>query len=320
MTIMIRVLSCQGQALIQDAGRPEARAHACPVGGAADLYGFRCAQALIGQSTDTPAIELTLGRFAFEVFSESRDKSLAMGYAGAAHNCSINGKPHPPWTSANLCHGDRVELIANHRSLRSYLTFAAQFKDIDHWMGSVATALSVGRGGYRGRALEVGDQIALQSPCSRPPSSLCWTAIPKDSARIPVLPGPQADHFRAADIRHFYRQSWRISANSDRRGIRLEGTPLSGPITAGLISEPVIPGAVQILPDGQPLILMHDGPTTGGYPKIGQLSQPALARLAQKAPGDMIRCEPQDIHSARRHWQQWQELLSQLNKAVIPCD
>lgn len=319
MSLSIQLIDCQGQMLIQDAGRPQARLHACPVGGAADIYAYRSAQALIGNPSDAPAIECTLGRLAFEVLSDDPTQALALGFAGSAHECSVNGEAHPPWTSLRLYHGDRLELISNHRSLRSYLTFAADCDDIDHWMGSAATALSVARGGYLGRALQAGDRLSLQRPRQCPIRSLSWAAIPKPNSRIAVLPGPQIDHFTEADVRQFYRQSWRISANSDRRGIRLEGPPLSGPISAGLISEPVIPGAVQILPDGQPLILMQDGPTTGGYPKIGQLSQASLARLAQKAPGAMIRCEAQTVEHARLHWQKWQQQLESLSSATVAC-
>lgn len=320
MSFTIRLLDCQGQMLIQDAGRPQARLHACPVGGAADQYAYRCAQALIGNAPDAPAIECTLGRLAFEVIGQDPKRELVMGLAGAAHECSVNGKDQPCWTSLRLYHGDRIELIANHRSLRSYLSFAAECVNLDRWMGSVATALSVKRGGFCGRALQAGDELALESPRAGPTRSLHWSAIPKPSPRMSVLPGPQIDRFEASDIRHFFRQSWRVSANSDRRGIRLEGVPLSGPITAGLISEPVIPGAIQVLPDGQPLILMQDGPTTGGYPKIGQLTQASLARLAQIAPGDRIRCEKQHIESARLRWQQWQKALGELDSATVICD
>lgn len=310
----IQIRSCQGLALIQDYGRPAARQHACPIGGAADIYGFRCAQALAGNPANTPAIELTLGRLELEY---SGTQALTLAFAGDAHECAINGEAQPSWSTLTLRAGDCLSLLSNHRGLRSYLAFAAEWHDLDIWMDSAATLLAVKRGGHQGRSLEAGDELILTSPRSGHARSLPWSAIPKSSCRIAVLPGPQATNFCKTDIRHFYRQPWRISAKSDRRGIRLEGPPLSGPITAQLISEPVVPGAVQILPDGQPLILMQDGPTTGGYPKIGQLTQPALARLAQKVPGDIIRCEKQDIQSARQQWQDWQQQLDSLPSLLI---
>lgn len=318
--LAIRVLSSQGQALIQDSGRPAARQHACPVGGAADIVGLRCAQLLASNPADAPALELTFGRLEFECVGAERSGPFTMGYAGDAHDCVINGDLQPPWSTLTLRTGDHVSLVANHCGLRSYLSFAATWRDLDTWMGSVATLLAVKRGGYQGRSLEAGDRLNFESPRLCPARSLSWSAIPKTSRRIAVLPGPQAASFCESDIQHFYRQSWRISANSDRRGIRLEGPPFNGPVTAELISEPVVPGAIQILPDGQPLILMQDGPTTGGYPKIGQLTQPALARLAQKVPGDLIRCEKQDIQQARLQWQRWQDQLDSLASAMIDLD
>jgi allophanate hydrolase subunit 2 len=165
-------------------------------------------------------------------------------------------------------------------------------------MGSRSTFLPAGFGGHLGRALKVGDVL----PCGTPagPVRVLRARAPSNAQEAPfrVVAGPQASEFDDAGLAAFFAGTYRVGAASDRRGLRLRG-PAVTHAQSGLPSQGVLPGAVQVPPDGQPIILGWDGPVTGGYPVIAAIISADLPRLAQLRPGDAVRFVTVELERAR---------------------
>jgi biotin-dependent carboxylase-like uncharacterized protein len=153
-------------------------------------------------------------------------------------------------------------------------------------LGSRATDLPSGFGGAAGRALRAGDRLAVRTS----PGEVAPRASPPQShaaqATLRVVLGPQADHFERELIARFLSSAWRVGPASDRVGCRLEGEPLRHLGPAEILSDGMVPGSIQVPPDGQPIVIAADGPTTGGYPKIATVVTADLPLLAQLVPGE----------------------------------
>jgi allophanate hydrolase subunit 2 len=165
-------------------------------------------------------------------------------------------------------------------------------------MGSRSTFLPGAFGGHQGRALQAGDCLTLgetggevRLQRAQPPTDEC-------AAPLHVVAGPQAGWFDDAGLAAFFEGCFRVEAASDRRGLRLSGPRVSHARTE-LPSQGVLPGAIQVPPDGQPIILGWDGPVTGGYPVIAAVVTADWPRLAQLRPGDAVRFVTVEIEAAR---------------------
>ena len=153
-------------------------------------------------------------------------------------------------------------------------------------LGARATDLQSGFGGLLGRALRAGDQLGV-AQANAPGTPVESVAAPHaTSVTVRVVLGPQADYFAASMLERFLAGSFRIGATSDRVGCRLEGEPLRHQGPAEILSDGMLPGSIQVPPDGQPIVMLNDGPTTGGYPKIATVITADLPLLAQLVPGE----------------------------------
>jgi biotin-dependent carboxylase-like uncharacterized protein len=291
---MIRVIRATGFTTVQDLGWRGYRSIGLPQGGAADRTSLQVANVLVGNRTGAAALELALGQltvgfeaptwFALTGASEGILASRPIG-AGQVHRA---------------LEGQELALTAGSGARFGYLAVAGGLA-VDQVLGSRSTYLPSGLGGFRGRRLQVDDQLPI-GPAIDPPS---LTVVPGALAQptlgpIRITAAPQSQLFPDAAHRTLVDHPYRISAASDRMGTRLTGPPLPIRMTATLPSESTCLGAIQVPDDGQPIVVLMDGPTVGGYPKIGAVIGADLDRFAQTPLGEAVRFTWVSVAEARR--------------------
>ncbi|MGQ9370912.1 biotin-dependent carboxyltransferase family protein [Azospirillum sp. ST 5-10] len=270
---------------LQDAGRVGFQRFGVSVAGAADPLLHAVANALVGNGPAEGAIEFTLSGDTLRV----EDGGCRLAVAGDVE-LTIDGATAAPWRSHRLDAGQTVRVGLLRAGLRGYLAVAGGFA-VAPVLGSVATHLRSRLGGLSGDRLQAGDRLALRA--AAPPASgerrLDPDALPRRGDVLRVVPGPQDDHFTAAGMAAFLEGTYRVGHESDRMGCRLEGPPIAHARGFDITSDGVPPGAVQVPGTGQPIVMLADRQTTGGYPKIACVITPDIAVLAQKRPGQTVR-------------------------------
>ena len=281
---------------VQDAGRPGWTHLGVPVGGACDQSSLAIANLLAGNPSGAAALEMTLVGGTYRATAQ-----LRIGLAGAdlGGHLRETGRPLAPGRAHVLAAGSTIAFpgVAEVRAgARAYIALPGGI-DVPAVLGSRATALASGFGGVEGRAVRGGDIIpaARQERVDGTWPPAIWPAEPGDldtDGAIRVIAGPWG---RVDDL---IGRSWRVGAGSDRIGLRLEGEPIDPIGLPALPSFGVVPGAVQLPPDGIPIVLLADAQTTGGYPVIAVAIAADMARLAQLRPGAEFRFEEVSIESA----------------------
>ncbi|WP_444984343.1 biotin-dependent carboxyltransferase family protein [Halomonas mongoliensis] len=275
-------------ALLQDAGRFGVRRLGVTQGGAADLHGWAWANRLAGNPWGTAALEVTFGGLTLVA-----ERDLTLAVAGADLGATLDGEPLPLWERITCREGQRLVFAAPANGLRAYLAVAGGFV-AEPVLGSVACVVREGLGGFDGRGskLAVGDRLTVGEPAS---GALSPAAAPAEArldyrvpARLALLPGAQIGDFTGQSLYRAFNTAWRVDDRADRMGVRLTGPRLACRI-ASLVSEGIGLGAVQVPPDGQPIALLNDRQTIGGYPRLGALTPLSASRLAQCLPGQEVR-------------------------------
>lgn len=274
--------------LLQDAGRFGVRHLGVTQGGAADWNSMSWANWLLGNGLDVPVIEITLGGFALIA---EEDSLLAL--AGADLGAQIDGQPLAPWRSFKLGKGQTLRFTQPLLGARAYLAAPGGF-DAPKVLGSSATVVREELGGLDGMGLS----LAKGSALSYHGESLLVREMPlalrpdlKSSAPLDLVLGAQIGQFSGQSLFDVFNSAWTLDSRADRMGIRLLGKALEYQ-GQPMISEGIPLGAVQVPPDGQPIVLLNDRQTIGGYPRLGALTPLALARLAQGLPGAQVRLRP----------------------------
>jgi len=290
---MIRVERAGACDLVMDLGRPGWGALGVPAGGAADAAALAAANRLVGNDTAAAGLEITLsGPLLFF------PAGAVVALTGARFAATRSSGAAVAWNETLLlAAGESLDLGPAQDGCRAWLAVRGGLM-VPPLMGSRSTFLPAGFGGHQGRALQAGDQLAV-SPASggvrlmraQPPA-----AVPDLPLR--VVPGPQAGQFDDAGLAAFFGGRYRVDTASDRRGVRLKGPAVTHARRA-LASQGVLPGAIQVPPDGQPIILGWDGPVTGGYPVIAAVIATDLPRLAQRRPGDTVHFSTLEVEIAR---------------------
>lgn len=290
---MIEVLRAGLCDLVMDLGRPGRRTLGVPAGGAADSPALAAANCLVGNDATAAGLEIVLSGPLLQ-FPQGGVAALT-GARFAARRSS--GAPVKWNETLVLAAGETLSLEQAEAGCRCWLAVRGGLM-VPRVMGSRSTFLPSGFGGYGGRALQAGDAL----PCGSPGNSMrLLRASPPPGGpggSVRVVAGPQAGLFDDAGLAAFFCRPYRVEAASDRRGLRLSGVPV-GHRRAGLSSQGMLPGVIQVPPDGQPIILGWDGPVTGGYPVIAAVITADLPRLAQLKPGDAIRFVTVEVEVAR---------------------
>ncbi|WP_106765819.1 biotin-dependent carboxyltransferase family protein [Paenibacillus faecalis] len=284
---------------VQDSGRIGYGKFGVSVSGAMDHISHRTANWLVGNHEDEATLELTWSGFTAEF---GQDQWVAI--TGADFSPAIEGVSVPMWRPVFVRKGSRLTFHKPVSGCRAYLAVAGGM-DVPEVMGSRSTYLRAGIGGFHGRALQPGDVLDVRAGGFSAPAtrlnkgdffySVKWS-IPaavflKDDHQpiIRVIRGNQFDDFDAESRRSLFDQTFQVTSQSDRMGYRLSGSPLRLSTPKEYISEAVTPGTVQVPADGQPIILMADCQTHGGYPKIAQVASVDIPLVAQVPPGGCIR-------------------------------
>lgn len=294
---MIRVLNPGMLTTIQDGGRYGYQRFGVPVCGAMDAQALAVANLLVGNSPTEGALELTaLGpTIRFE-----SDNIFAL--AGADFSPTLNGVPVPTGYAVPAHGGDVLECGAAKDGFRGYIAFSGGL-DVPVLLESKSTCLPAKFGGFHGRALQKNDVIAFSSPqywikgLSHRKARLNYDP----GAPVRVVLGPQADAFSREGLDTFFSSEYRVGNNSDRMGSRLEGAEirLKAGVSPNILSDGVAMGSIQV-PNGQPIVMMADRQTTGGYVKLGCVITVDLPLMAQRRPGDKVRFVPVTLEEAQR--------------------
>lgn len=281
-------------ATIQDGGRRGSQRAGLTEGGAADEHAFCWANKLLDNPLDAACIEILLGNF---VATISSDATIAI--TGAEMEFSINGVAASNWSTHRLKAGDRLSFKTARTGLRSYLAIVGGWQT-PTFFGSRSIVVREKLGGFDGGKLKEGNALPFTAHEHRRQRQLLPNCIPDYNAPLTlhIVPGYQYDAFTGLDRRRLTSSNYTISNRIDRMGYRLEGPPIM-PTIDGVISEGIAMGAVQVPMDGQPIVLLRDRQTIGGYPKIGCVSSLSCSRLSQRGAGTLINFQFIDLATAQ---------------------
>ncbi len=287
--IRVRVVKPGLFTTVQDLGRGGYQRFGVPVGGAMDQLAHRVVNRLVGNSDAAAGLEITLGgpELLFE-----REGVIALG--GGDLSPALDGHSLPMWTAVRVTAGARLVFGMRRSGARAYLAMAGGL-DLPPVLGSRSTDLRDRLGGLEGRRLAA-DDVLSGGPPARPLTDLVGRALPTpvrpEYPREPTLravAGPQAESFHPEALEVLRTARYMVTPRSDRMGYRLTGPPLTHAAASDIVSDATPFGAVQVPGSQQPILLMADRQTTGGYPKIAVVVSADLPMAAQLAPGDALR-------------------------------
>lgn len=290
-------------ALLQDAGRFGVRHLGVTQGGPADLHAWAWANRLAGNTWNTAALEITFG--GLELVA---DRDLTIALTGANLGIRHNQQSAPMWRTLAIRAGDTLTFGTPVNGLRAYLAVAGGFCG-DAVLGSTACVVREQLGGFdgQGNSLREGDTLPVHQTATTPTDQLAPDSEQRDYRQtntLDLLPGAQIAAFTGRSLFDAFNSEWQVDQRADRMGVRLTGPRLHCAI-GSLVSEGISLGAVQVPPDGQPIALLNDRQTIGGYPRLGNLTPLAASRLAQCMPGQTVRLRAAGIDSALRQHRQF---------------
>ncbi len=274
---------------IQDLGRSGYRRFGINTGGVMDRAAARIINILLGNDENEAVIEMHFP--AADIHFRS-DVIFALG--GAEFGAELDGYPLEPWRPVFAPADSKIKFTRKMSGSRAYLAVKGGFK-LEHWLGSSSTNLAAVTGGVEGRKLRTGDVLELRQSYGKPPHNISNVRI--SSSLLPryssfptarIVAGAEFDRLPAADQDLLTKQDLSISNASDRMGFRLLGEPLSLSEPLELLSSAVDFGTIQLLPDGQLIVLMADHQTTGGYPRLAHVISRDLPLLAQLGANDKV--------------------------------
>ena len=292
----IRVIRPGLLTTVQDLGRWGHQATGVPVAGPMDTFSHRLANQLVNNAASAATLEITLIGPDLEF-----ESAAAIALTGADFEITCAGRIVPIGATFVVGAGERVQFGRRRAGARVYMAVAGGLQT-PPVLGSRSTHLVSRTGGVKGRALVAGDTLPIERDVMQPPlRRALGLTLPGNRARLRVLPGPQVDWFAPDALAVLSSVSFRISPRSNRMGYRLQGPPLTRKRTDEPISEPLAFGAIQVPAAGEPILLMADRQTAGGYPQIGSVISADLPIAAQLSPGDFIEfaiCTRQEATTA----------------------
>ena len=269
---------------VQDEGRAGYRRLGVSAAGALDAPALRRANAALGNPPAAAGLECTVAGPTLLFLRPTRFALAGADLGARLERSDLGPWPVPPAIGVLARAGNVLTFTGRRSGCRAYLAFAGGLA-VPLVLGSRATDLGAGFGGWQGRALRTGDLLGVGPPGRDPSVPPEAAAQADDEAVVRVVLGPQADHFPPSALERFLGEAWTVGPSSDRTGCRLVGPVLEHAGPAEIVSDGMVPGAIQIPPDGQPIVMLADGPTTGGYPKLAAVVSADLPRLAQLLPG-----------------------------------
>ena len=315
----MRVVKAGLLTTLQDRGRDGCAMLGVGRAGAMDDVALRLANALVGNEAGAAVLEITLigPRLQF-------DAAATIALTGAELGAHADAAEIEMWRPVAVAGGTVLDVGTARRGARAYLAVRGGF-GVEPVLGSFSTDVNAGLGPLAGRALRDGDELlASPQPLSRGERGFKgnWSLDPRpwfDADAMHPVHLIRGAHFDALDTRSraaIFSEEFHITSDSNRVGFRLDGPRLALAAPLELVSEPVTSGTLQLPPGGQPIALMAEHPTIGGYPRIGQVAAIDLPRLAQRRPGDAVRFEEVDLDAAQTRYLERERELARLIAAI----
>lgn len=305
---MLTLLSAGPLSLIQDLGRTGHQHLGVSPGGPMDMHAFLWANRLLDNPMNTSCIEITVG-----MFNARFEQYTTFALTGADMNATLNGTPISAWQSYHASPGDVLVLKGARFGLRAYLAVKAGF-NVPTVLQSTATVIRDELGGLdtRGKALCAQDTLPYSAtpPIIRRQVPAVFIPDYPSQVVLDCIASYQFAWFSSDQHHQFFHSEYTLTNHSDRMGARLSGTPIPCH-QQRLVSEGIALGSVQIPPDGQPIILMRDRQTIGGYPKLGCLSARSINTLAQCQPGTTITFRLLPLEQAIEQQREFQQFFRQ---------
>ncbi len=299
---------------IQDLGRYGYQKYGIPPSGAMDGFALQIANILVGNKRNEAALEITSAGFS-AIFQGECEIAIT----GADLGATLNGKAITPWQSFHIQNGDVLKFEKVKTGCRAYLSVGGGW-DVPKILGSKSTYTRANIGGYHGRKLKNADVIEIGKSYHfafrnvKIPSHIVPTY---SNHKVRVILGPESNRFSKKEINKFLSSSYRLTGQSDRMGYRLSGPTLRAKRGKhDILSNGVLLGAIQVPPDGQPIVMMSDHQTVGGYAKISTVISADIPLLAQLKPGDNLSFKHVSFEEARKAYLSMQNILDLLEKQI----
>lgn len=318
---MLKIIKSGLQTTVQDLGRYGFQKYGVIASGVMDPYAHRIANLLAGNEEHAAALEITLVGPAIEFHAEA-----FIALCGGDLSPKINGTEVGMWRTIAVQKGDTLTFGAPRTGCRTYLAVSGGLA-VPTVMNSKSTYIRAGIGGFQGRALQAGDEVELTPLSPERAEALChvkneeidWLIPPLRYSTNPIIrmmKGRQFHLFNSDSKKQIFTDSFSVSPHSDRMGYRLEGTGLFLEEPSELISEAVAFGSIQVPSDGNPIVLLADRQTTGGYPKIGQVISVDLPLISQLKPGEQLRFQEVSLKEAQALYIEHEQQIRQLKMAI----
>ena len=313
----IKILDAGLLTTVQDLGRYGFQRYGVSASGVMDEYSAKIANKLVGNKVGEAVLETTLKGVQIEFL-----QNTAVAITGGNCDVTLNGTKIELWQSYLVNRGDILKMGICRSGLRNYLAFAGGI-DVPIIMNSKSTNLKAKVGGFNGRKLMTGDILSVGVGSLETPLTLNKHYIPTYSKdiKVGVILGQQDDHFTEAGIKTFLNETYTVTQESDRMGIRLSsvsGATIEHKNGADIISDGITFGAIQVPGSGQPIVMMADRQTTGGYTKIGNVISSDLAKLAQATPGTKVKFVEYTLEQAVQAIKNNDIIINNQNSYVSP--
>jgi antagonist of KipI len=289
---------------VQDLGRMRYRQFGVSLGGALDAFALRVANLLVGNEESVAGLEITLGGLQLR-FADQR----IVAWCGGEFDVRVGSTSVPAGHAALINAGEELKFNHPKTGCRCWLAISGGI-DAPTVLGSRSTDLRASFGGFEGRAVRDGDELPLgnfrrsQTAAAGRISSWSapepWSQTASANPILQVVRGPDWDRFGASTLQRFTSESFAVSPDSDRMGVRFDGPELPRSDDVDLISEAASPGTIQVPPSGRPILLLGDCQTIGGYPKIAHVITFDLPVAAQLRAGDHVRFSEVSLTDAHR--------------------
>ena len=293
---------------VQDRGRFGYMAYGIGSSGAMDQAAYETANALVGNRNGEAALEATLLGPTVQF-----DGDCVIALTGADMGAQLDGVPLETYCSHSVRAGQTLAMSVAKTGCRGYLAVSGGV-DVPVVMGSRSTNLKCQLGGLEGRALKRGDVLEAAGGIHSAHKKTAVKPELSQTVTVRVIPGPQDDLFTKKGLKTLWENPYTVSSSSDRMGLRLDGPAVETVSGSDIVSDGIALGAIQVTSAGQPIILMADRQTTGGYAKAGTVCSVDLPKLAQLKPGGIVHMKPITVQEAQRLlWKRcWMSLLHRL--------
>lgn len=305
---------------VQDRGRIGYLGSGFSPNGVMDQRAYATANLLVDNDPNDPVIEFALAGPSLRFTTNT-----IVAITGGDFAPRLDGAPVPSYAALMVRRGQVLTFDAPRTGVYGYLAIAGGSVEVPEVMGSRSTNLKCGLGGWRGRALTLGDYLPFQTKnldylpnlgSHRLPEGDPFYDFGAEEVVLRVVPGPQEDLFTEAGVETFYGQAFSTTVKCDRMGYRLDGPEVETKNGSDIVSDGIALGAVQIPSHGRPIIMLADRQTTGGYAKIGTVASVDIPKLVQCRPGTAVRFERTPVEEAQRLLKEEKLRIERLAKSV----